>query len=174
MIENFGRNVARLRKESDLSQEELANKIGLNKQTISNIERGIRYPTFETLEKIAQVFDVSSIQLFGTEKEIEIDYTGYVMDRMDEYEGKMQNMLRFAKIYDEKYLEKIDESYEKIKFIETLVGHRPMLSDDETEPLLDNNNNPLHHKSVIDLLPYKKIDDVYNKLKYIEKNKNLN
>ncbi|OTP09600.1 hypothetical protein A5844_002379, partial [Enterococcus sp. 10A9_DIV0425] len=51
MIENFGNNVARLRKEHGYSQEELAQKIGLKKQSISNIERGVRYPTFETLEK---------------------------------------------------------------------------------------------------------------------------
>ncbi|MDT2274236.1 helix-turn-helix transcriptional regulator [Paenibacillus larvae] len=57
MIENFGQNVARLRKkEKGMSQEELAEKLDVKKQTISNIERGVRYPTFENLEKIAQLF----------------------------------------------------------------------------------------------------------------------
>lgn len=31
MIENFGRNIARLRKQYDMSQEDLANKIGVKK-----------------------------------------------------------------------------------------------------------------------------------------------
>ncbi|AHD04636.1 helix-turn-helix transcriptional regulator [Paenibacillus larvae] len=56
MIENFGQNVARLRKKKGMSQEELAEKLDVKKQTISNIERGVRYPTFENLEKIAQLF----------------------------------------------------------------------------------------------------------------------
>lgn len=34
VIENFGKNVARLRKEQGMSQEDLAEKLGLNKQTI--------------------------------------------------------------------------------------------------------------------------------------------
>ncbi|MDT2240240.1 helix-turn-helix transcriptional regulator [Paenibacillus larvae] len=45
-----------MKKEKGMSQEELAEKLDVKKQTISNIERGVRYPTFENLEKIAQLF----------------------------------------------------------------------------------------------------------------------
>ena len=40
MIENFGKNVARLRKQKNMTQSDLAKAIGVNKQTISNIEKG--------------------------------------------------------------------------------------------------------------------------------------
>ena len=33
-------------------QQELADKIGINMQSLSKIERGVNYPTFDTLEKI--------------------------------------------------------------------------------------------------------------------------
>lgn len=68
MIENFGKNVARLRRERDMTQVDLAKAIGINKQTISNIEKGKGYPTFNNLEKISQVLKTSPIQLFGRKK----------------------------------------------------------------------------------------------------------
>ncbi|RBS17150.1 hypothetical protein EA94_01184 [Enterococcus faecalis] len=100
MIENFGPNVTRLRKEQGLTQEELAEKIGLKKQSISNIERGVRYPTFETLEKLAQLFKATPTQLFGTPKEIAVSDTSIILDRIDEYNSKIQAVLRAEKILD--------------------------------------------------------------------------
>lgn len=93
MIENFGNNVLRLRKHHGLSQEELAKKINVNRQTISKIERGAGYPTFETLEKISKVFNATPIQLFGTEKEIVVSDIPVVLDRIDEYMGKVNDVL---------------------------------------------------------------------------------
>ncbi len=53
MIENFALNLIRLRKQKGLSQKELAKKIGMLPQTISNIENQKGYPTFSNLDKIA-------------------------------------------------------------------------------------------------------------------------
>lgn len=33
-----------------MKQQELADKIGINMQSLSKIERGVNYPTFDTLE----------------------------------------------------------------------------------------------------------------------------
>ena len=38
-----------------MKQQELADKIGINMQSLSKIERGVNYPTFDTLEKIMDV-----------------------------------------------------------------------------------------------------------------------
>ena len=48
----------RLRKEADLSQEELGAKLGLAKSTISMYENGTREPSLEILEAIADIFNV--------------------------------------------------------------------------------------------------------------------
>ncbi|MEQ7179197.1 helix-turn-helix transcriptional regulator [Enterococcus thailandicus] len=101
MIENFGPNVLRLRKELGLSQDELAKRIDVNRQTISKIERGAGYPTFETLEKIAQLFNATPTQLFGTPKEIAISDTPIILDRIDEYDKKIQSVLRAEKFINE-------------------------------------------------------------------------
>ncbi|WP_341532889.1 helix-turn-helix domain-containing protein, partial [Streptococcus agalactiae] len=49
-------NLIRLRKQKGLSQKELAKKIGMLPQTISNIENQKGYPTFSNLDKIARYF----------------------------------------------------------------------------------------------------------------------
>lgn len=67
MIENFGKNVARLRKQKNMTQSDLAKAIGVNKQTISNIEKGDGYPTFNNLEKISCVLEADAVQLFADE-----------------------------------------------------------------------------------------------------------
>lgn len=48
-----------VRRDLDLSQEYLAKKIGVEQQTISEIELGKKSVTEEILEKIAEVFGVS-------------------------------------------------------------------------------------------------------------------
>ena len=57
-MKDFGSLIAKLRKEKGLSQEEFGIAIGCTKQTISNYERNTRKPDYETLEAIADEFNV--------------------------------------------------------------------------------------------------------------------
>ena len=47
-----------------MKQQELADKIGINMQSLSKIERGLNYPAYETLEKIMEVLpsDLESVR----------------------------------------------------------------------------------------------------------------
>ena len=58
-----GANVARLRREKDLTQEALAERSGLSQQYISGLERGQRNPTVITLYELAQALGVSHVAL---------------------------------------------------------------------------------------------------------------
>lgn len=59
----------RLRLASGLTQTEIAEKLGVSKSTISMYENGNREPDFDTLEKIADFFNVDIDYLLGrTEK----------------------------------------------------------------------------------------------------------
>lgn len=51
MIHNFAFNLSRLRKEKGISQTELAEKLNIGKQSISDYEKSKSYPTFATLDK---------------------------------------------------------------------------------------------------------------------------
>lgn len=61
----FGNRLRQLRKEDNLTQKDLAAKLGLAFSTISMYERGIREPDFETTEAIADYFNVSMDFLLG-------------------------------------------------------------------------------------------------------------
>jgi repressor LexA len=54
-----------LRAEKGISQNELAKALGLTQQAISAYENGLREPDLETLQKIADFFDVSLDYLLG-------------------------------------------------------------------------------------------------------------
>ena len=48
-------NIQTIRKHREMKQQELADRIVINIQSLSKIERGVNYPTFDTLEKIMDV-----------------------------------------------------------------------------------------------------------------------
>ena len=57
-MREIGPLVANLRKQNGYSQERLAELLGCTKQTISNYERNTRMPDYETLEALADIFNV--------------------------------------------------------------------------------------------------------------------
>ncbi|MBE6649827.1 MAG: helix-turn-helix transcriptional regulator [Ruminococcaceae bacterium] len=61
----FSENLRRLRKEKDITQEELSTFIGVSSQAISKWERGEGYPDITFLPSIASFFNVSIDELFG-------------------------------------------------------------------------------------------------------------
>jgi len=61
-------SVARLRKETHITQEELAEKVGVTRQTIIAIEKGNYTPSLLLAFKIATVFKLSIESVFTYEK----------------------------------------------------------------------------------------------------------
>lgn len=62
--QKFGRHLRKIRRQKNLTQEQLAESVGVSVEFLSNIERGINAPSFETLEKISQELKVTVAQLF--------------------------------------------------------------------------------------------------------------
>jgi transcriptional regulator with XRE-family HTH domain len=60
----FGKRLQSLRLNAGVTQEQLADEMGLTVESISNIERGIHGPKFDNLEKIAKVLGVPVKDLF--------------------------------------------------------------------------------------------------------------
>lgn len=63
----FAERLRLLRKQKDLSQQQLADKLGVSNSTISMYERGEREPDFEMLELIGDFFNVDTNYLLGKE-----------------------------------------------------------------------------------------------------------
>lgn len=65
----FGKKLRKIRRHQDLTQEKFAELLGVSVEFVSNMERGVNAPSFETLEKIAEVFDLPFNELFTFEEE---------------------------------------------------------------------------------------------------------
>ena len=56
---NFGENLQKLRKEKNISQEQLAEELQVSRQTVGKWENGVTYPETECLIQISNFFGVS-------------------------------------------------------------------------------------------------------------------
>ncbi len=61
----FGENLKTLRKQKGYSQEELATRLHVVRQTISKWEKNLSVPDADTLIRIAEIFEVSVSELLG-------------------------------------------------------------------------------------------------------------
>lgn len=66
-MRSFSDVLRSLRTDSGLTMEELARRVGVTKAAINNYEKGIRYPKPETLEALADFFNVDLGYLTGRE-----------------------------------------------------------------------------------------------------------
>lgn len=60
----LGQRIQLLRKQAKLKQEEVAEKIGIDAKSLSRIEGGSRFPSMETLERIAETLKVPIREFF--------------------------------------------------------------------------------------------------------------
>jgi transcriptional regulator with XRE-family HTH domain len=58
--EKLGKNIKRARKKTQLSQDQLAEKVGVHVSYISRIERGVVNPSIEVIGNIAKALKVKS------------------------------------------------------------------------------------------------------------------
>lgn len=69
---NIGENIQNLRKKLGLNQEELAQKIPVSRQTVSQWENGQTAPSIDNLIILKEIFGVSVDEILGEEKEEEL------------------------------------------------------------------------------------------------------
>lgn len=58
-----------IRKENNLTQEEFAQRLFLTRQAVSKYERGLSYPSIDTLKLISKEFNISISELLEVNKE---------------------------------------------------------------------------------------------------------
>jgi transcriptional regulator with XRE-family HTH domain len=60
----FGKHLRKIRRAKDLTQEQLAEAVGITPEFLSNLERGVNGPSFDTLQKLADVLEVDVSEFF--------------------------------------------------------------------------------------------------------------
>lgn len=63
ILEKFGQKMQKVRQSNDITQEELAARLGMHRTYIGLIERGERNPTVRTLYKISKALKVQASEL---------------------------------------------------------------------------------------------------------------
>lgn len=62
--QDLGQRIQKLRKDKKITQEQLAEMVGIDPKNISRIEKGNNYPTAENLTFIAKALNVDIYELF--------------------------------------------------------------------------------------------------------------
>lgn len=93
---NIGENIKQLRKERNITQDELAEILGVSFQSVSRWENGTCYPDLELLPTIADFFGITVDNLLGVNEAIE-------QEKVNKYLDDFQNAISVGNI--EKYIE---------------------------------------------------------------------
>ena len=99
----FAENVKMLRKQAGMSQEQLAEKLGVSRQAVTKWETGAGIPDIENIMAISALFDISIDNLLsnerGSKKVVETEYlyesiTEYDIDESKHYDMKLEGAKR--------------------------------------------------------------------------------
>ena len=126
----IGRRISGLRKEQNMTQMELADKLGISFQAVSNWERGNTMPDIGKLPELAEIFQVTTDELLG-------ETSGLVRSAV---QGKM-----------EEYMEENPVSAEEFAKAAPLLS--PVQAETGFEKLTEQNPR-LKLKDIEDILPH--------------------
>ena len=71
----FGAFIATLRKENNMTQVELAQKLQVTDKAVSKWERGLGFPDINTIEPLADALGVSVLEIMRSERIAETEIT---------------------------------------------------------------------------------------------------
>lgn len=91
---NISENIRQLRIAKGINQVELAKKLGVTKQCVSNWENDNILPSIEMLIKIANFFGVSTDFLLGMTKERVIDVGGLKDEEISHLRAIVEDLKR--------------------------------------------------------------------------------
>lgn len=89
----IGETIKNMRKEKDITQEELADMLGVSCQSVSRWETGACYPDMELLPVLSEFFGVTVDKLLGIDERIE-------QKNVEQYLKRFQEAINQGKIYD--------------------------------------------------------------------------
>lgn len=120
----IGENIKRLRLERELTQEELADFLGVSFQSVSRWERGEGYPDIAMLPEIALFFKVSTDELLGVRKAENEDEIVKTLERYDNLRSEWENEKEKWEIVNKLKEEYPNDFRVQLKLLEHLVTYQ--------------------------------------------------
>lgn len=90
---NLGKKIAELRKKNNLSQEELAEKVGVARQTISKWEIGDTTPDINQVKIISKIFNISIDEL------VDNDINSVIVEKVSNTEKLAGITIKILKVF---------------------------------------------------------------------------
>lgn len=100
-VKKFGLFIATLRKEQQMTQDELAQKLQVTDKAVSKWERGLGFPDINTIEPLADALGVSVLEIMKSEKIVKQEVSAVVASDalMDAFE-----LARYQKKLERKHI----------------------------------------------------------------------
>lgn len=97
----LGKRIKYFREQKNITQEQLAERVGINSRSISLIECGSNFITAQTLTSIANALNVSPKRLFDFEDEFnnELNIKEKLFDLINKNEDKIYTIYKIIKGY---------------------------------------------------------------------------
>ncbi len=93
MKHNLGDNITKLRKQYNMTQVDLANKLNFTYQTISSWERGVSSPDIDSITKLCAIFNVSMDELCGVQKSVMATPTPNTQEKVGLFSNTPRNKI---------------------------------------------------------------------------------
>lgn len=160
-MNKIGKKISSLRKEKGITQMELADKLGISFQAVSNWERGNTMPDISKLPELAEIFGVTIEELLGDERK------GKIVEEVangDMSNVKAEDLADIAPIVSNEQFkqayEQADEQGNGID-IDTLVQIAPFLDEDVLYEFVKNNlGKGAKIGELVELAPFMAEDDL--------------
>lgn len=140
----FGKSLSKLRKNADMTQSELADKLNLTRQAISKYERGESFPDISVLVNIAAVFNTTIDSLItggepSTGERLIFKSVAGTCD--DASPGTIEDLVNLAPLLKPSILKKLSDKFAKDGIdISNIVLLAEYLSDDAVAELIENSS----------------------------------
>ena len=100
---NLGKKLKSLRLAENLTQQQVAQRLGVTKTIISSYENDLRQPSYDNLLKLANLFKVSTDWLLGNEKTQKYDFSGLTDEQANLVMGIIKEFEKFIYFFKKTY-----------------------------------------------------------------------
>ena len=127
-MQRVSKTISALRKERNMTQMELADKLNISFQAVSNWERGQTMPDIAKLSELAEIFDVTIDELLGNGKSAQV-VEKLIHEQPVEEELSTEDFLDVAPLVKPRQAEKLWENVTADISMKDLVMAAPFLSE---------------------------------------------
>lgn len=152
-MRSIGKEIAKLRKEKNMTQVELADKLDISYQAVSNWERGDSMPDISKLTDLSSILGVSIDELLGNGKEVKAIHEVLETQKVDLEKNDQETLesvlpLMKPKQIEESTKENLDLPFEKI------IALAPFLEEEQIDKLAFEAVEHGDQKDIIMLAPF--------------------